>query len=222
MSVATRLAEVRERIDAAARAARRNPTDITLVAVTKEIALDPIREALAAGATDLGENRAQELVPKAEALAGSTPAPRWHFIGRLQRNKVRALAPHVALWQSVDRDELVDTIAQHAPGAAVLVQVNVAGEVQKGGCEPALVPALVARAHDRGLRVEGLMTVPPQSADPRPHFADLRTLTETLGLRGCSMGMSGDYEIAVAEGATIVRVGSAIFGPRPGSPAARR
>jgi len=222
VTVAARLAEVRERIDAAARAAQRDPADITVVAVTKEIALDPIRDALAAGATDLGENRAQELVPKAEALAASTPAPRWHFIGRLQRNKVRALARHVALWQSVDRDELVDAIAQHAPGAAVLVQVNVAGEVQKGGCEPGAVPALVARAHDCGLRVEGLMTVPPLDSDPRPHFAELRTLTETLGLGVCSMGMSGDYEIAVSEGATIVRVGSAIFGPRPGSPAARR
>lgn len=222
MSVAARLAEVRERITAAARAAHRNPDDITLVAVTKEIALDPIREALEAGATDLGENRAQELVPKAESLATASPVPRWHFIGRLQRNKVSALAPHVALWQSVDRDELVDAIARHAPGAAVLVQVNVAGEAQKGGCEPGSVPALVAHAQDRGLRVDGLMTVPPHGADPRPHFAQLRTLTETLGLRVCSMGMSGDYEIAVGEGATIVRVGSAIFGPRPGSPAARR
>jgi PLP dependent protein len=222
MSVAARLAEVRERIDAAARAAHRDPAGVTLVVVTKEVTLDPIREALAAGATDLGENRAQELVPKALELATSAPAPHWHFIGRLQRNKVSALARHVELWQSVDRAELLDAIARHAPAATVLVQVNVAGEVQKGGCEPGAVRALIAHGEESGLRVRGLMTVPPLNADPRPHFAELRTLTETLGLEVCSMGMSGDYEVAIAEGSTMVRVGSAIFGPRPGPPAVRR
>src|SRR5215471_17177197 len=119
----TGLAAVRARIADAAKAAGRDPADITLIAVSKEIDVDAIRAALAEGVTDLGENRAQELVAKAAAL-GELVA-RWHFIGRLQRNKVRALAPHVAMWQSVDRVELASAIAHAAPGAAVLVQVNV-------------------------------------------------------------------------------------------------
>ena len=194
-----------------------------LVAVSKEVGLDAIRTALAAGVTDLGENRAQELVPKAEAIAGDARyTPRWHFIGRLQRNKVRSAAAHVALWQSIDREDVAREVARRSPGAAVLVQVNVAGEPQKGGCEQAAVAALVDFCRALGCRVEGLMTVPPEAGDPRPVFATLRRLTDDLGLSECSMGMSGDYEVAIAEGATMVRVGSAIFGPRPSSGDARR
>jgi pyridoxal phosphate enzyme (YggS family) len=214
------LAAVRARIDAAARAAGRDPADVTLVAVSKEIAVDSIRAALEQGVTDLGENRAQELIAKAETL-GSLVA-RWHFIGRLQRNKVRALAPHVALWQSVDRSELAHAIAGVAPGACVLVQVNVGEEPQKGGCKPSETAQLVADAQAVGLVVQGLMTVPPATGDPRPHFAHLRALTDELELRVCSMGMSSDFEDAIREGSTMVRVGSAIFGPRPGAADARR
>ena len=226
MTVPEQLAAVRERIAVSARASGRPPDAVTLVVVTKEVGIDAIREALGAGATDLGENRAQELVPKAEAIARDAPrtpdTPRWHFIGRLQRNKVRAAAPHVTLWQSIDREDLAREVAHRAPGAAMLVQVNVAGEPQKGGCEPNAVSALVDVCRVLGCRVEGLMTVPPASGDPRPVFARLRRMTDDLGLSVCSMGMSGDFEIAIAEGATMVRVGSAVFGPRPGSGGARR
>jgi len=223
VTTADRLASVRARVDAAARASGRSPEAVTLVVVTKEVDLDAIRSVLAAGATDLGENRAQELVPKAEAIArDAVHAPRWHFIGRLQRNKVRAVASHVALWQSIDREDVAREVAHRAPGAAMLVQVNVAGEPQKGGCAPHTVSALIDECRVLGCRVEGLMTVPPAPADPRPVFARLRQMTDDLGLSVCSMGMSGDFEIAIAEGATMVRVGSAVFGPRPGSGGARR
>jgi pyridoxal phosphate enzyme (YggS family) len=223
VTIGERLAAVRERVDAAARESGRSPEAVTLVVVTKEVDVEAIRSALDAGATDLGENRAQELVPKAEVIAlDAAHRPRWHFIGRLQRNKVRAVAPHVALWQSIDREDVVREVAHRAPGAAMLVQVNVAGEPQKGGCEPNAVSALVDVCRVLGCRVEGLMTVPPASGDPRPVFARLRRMTDDLGLSVCSMGMSGDFEIAIAEGATMVRVGSAVFGPRPGSGGARR
>ena len=116
--------------------------------------------------------------------------------------------------QSVDRTELGVEIARHAPGARVLVQVNVAGEEQKGGCPPTELPALVDSLTDLGLTVEGLMTVPPLIGDPRPHFAALRDLANRLGLATLSMGMSGDFEAAIAEGSTLVRIGRAVFGPR--------
>jgi hypothetical protein len=218
--IAGRLEEVRERIAAAARTTGREPQAVTLVVVTKEIGLDAVGEAIAAGAVDLGENRAQDLVARAQALAD--PALRWHFIGRLQRNKVRAAAPFVSLWQSIDRADLAAEVGRRAPGASVLVQVNVTGESQKGGCAPADAPALVDACETHACRVQGLMTVPPAVGDPRPVFARLRRMTDDLGLVTCSMGMSGDYEAAVAEGATMVRVGSAIFGPRPGPGDARR
>jgi pyridoxal phosphate enzyme (YggS family) len=223
--IAERLAEVRERIATAARSAGRGPETVTMVVVTKEVDVDRVRAARAAGAVDLGENRTADLVAKAEAIGSSgdlDDAPRWHFIGRLQRNKVRAAAPYVALWQSIDREELAAEVGRRAPGAAVLVQVNVVGEPQKGGCAPAETPALVDACRAHGCRVDGLMTVPPLAGDPRPVFGRLRQMTDDLGLRVCSMGMSGDYEVAIAEGATMVRVGSAVFGPRPGAANARR
>ena len=220
MNVGGNLASVRARIADAARGAGRDPDAVTLVVVTKEVGVAAIATAVAAGARDLGENRAQDLVPKAEALTGI--GARWHFIGRLQRNKVRAVAPHVHLWQSVDREELAAEIGRRAPGAAVLVQVNVAGEVQKGGCPPESIGPLADAAREHGCDVQGLMTVPPAAGDPRPAFDRLRALTDKFGLAVCSMGMSGDFEIAIAAGATMVRVGTAIFGPRPGPADARR
>jgi pyridoxal phosphate enzyme (YggS family) len=211
--IATCLAEVRKRISRAAREAGRDPNDVQLVAVSKEASVAAVRDAISAGQRDFGENRAQELVAKAEALADA--APNWHFIGRLQRNKVKHIAGVVALWQSVDRIELGELIARHAPGAHVLVQVGVGGDHTKGGCDPAEAEALAGRLAGLGLAVEGLMTVPPHHDDPRPYFASLRELAARLGLHTLSMGMSGDYEAAVAEGATLVRVGTAVFGARP-------
>jgi pyridoxal phosphate enzyme (YggS family) len=224
--VAERLTEVRERVAAAARSAGREPDSVILVVVTKEVGIAGVRAAIAAGASELGENRAQELVAKAEAVtADDAPGAsrvRWHFIGRLQRNKVRAVAPHVALWQSIDRADLAAEVGRRSPGAAVLVQVNMTGEVQKGGCAPDETDALVQTCRAQGCLVEGLMTIPPAVGDPRAVFARLRRMTDDLGLGVCSMGMSGDFELAIAEGATMVRVGGAIFGPRPGVGGARR
>ena len=210
----SRVAAVRDRIAGAARTAGRDPDEITLVAVSKEVDVDAVIAAFGAGQRDFGENRAQELERKVEALSGLVPAvdPVWHFIGRLQRNKIKAIAPAVTVWHSVDRAELGTAIARHSPGARVLVQVNVAGEEQKGGCRPEGAGALVAALAGLGLAVEGLMTVPPHVGDPRPYFASLRELAQRLGLGALSMGMSGDFEAAIAEGATVVRVGTAIFG----------
>jgi uncharacterized pyridoxal phosphate-containing UPF0001 family protein len=152
----------------------------------------------------------------AEIGATEGVAPRWHAIGRLQRNKVRDLAPHVHLWQSVDRPELGAAIARHAPGARVLVQVGATGEEGKGGCPPEQVPGLVDALVALGLDVRGLMTVGPTDpdADPRPGFDLVAALAGRLGLAEVSMGMSGDIEAAVAAGSTMVRVGTALFGPR--------
>jgi pyridoxal phosphate enzyme (YggS family) len=208
--VGAAVALVRERITAAAARAGRAPEDVTLVAATKTVDPARVTEVVAAGVPDVGENRAQELLTKTE-VAGA----RWHFLGQLQRNKVAALAPWVTLWQSVDREALGAAIARHAPGARVLVQVNVGAEPQKGGCATGDVAPLVDALRALDLDVAGLMAVPPQHDDPRRWFAALRELGGRLGLPELSMGMTGDYEIAVEEGATFVRVGRALFGERP-------
>ncbi len=214
-SVAEGLDRVRERITAAGG----DPDAVTVVAVTKAFAVDAVEAALAAGAVHLGENYAQELVAKAEALDAAI-RPVWHFIGGLQRNKVRAIAPHVALWESVDRASLGAEIAKRAPGARVLVQVDISDEDTKGGCPPDEAPDLVAALAALGLDVAGLMGIAAagDTGRARSQFARLAALRADLGLAELSMGMSADLEAAVAEGATIVRVGSALFGPRPPHP----
>jgi hypothetical protein len=206
------VASVRERIAAAATRAGRDPASITLVAATKTVAAARVRAVVESGVVDVGENRAQELLAKAPACA-DLPV-RWHFLGQLQRNKVRALAPHVTWWHTVDRLALGDELARRAPGASALVEVNLGGEPQKGGCAPGEVAALVDDLTDLGVQVRGLMTVPPDDGEPRRWFAALHELSVTLGLAELSMGMSGDYEVAVEEGATMVRVGRALFGTR--------
>lgn len=222
LTLADRLAEVRRRIASVAA----EPDRVRLVAVTKGFGVDVVRAALAAGLVDVGESYVQELVAKASEIdhgldgiaPGEVVAPRWHFIGRLQRNKVRKAAPFVTLWHSVDRLRLGAEIARWAPGAAVLVQVNTSGEESKGGCPPPMAAGLVDGLVDLGLDVQGLMTIapagPPEGA--RAAFTTARELRDRLGLSELSMGMSGDLEVALAEGATIVRVGSGLFGPRPG------
>jgi pyridoxal phosphate enzyme (YggS family) len=210
--------EVRGRIAAAAARAGRDPAAVTLVAATKTVDVARVAAAVGAGVVDLGENRAQELVAKAPAPQLTGARVRWHFLGRLQRNKVRMLAPWVSCWQSVDRRELGEAIAHRVPGARILVEVDLAGEPAKGGCTPADAPGLADRLRDLGLDVAGLMAVPPAGDDPRPWFARLRDLGSRLGVAELSMGMSGDYEAAVEEGATMVRVGRALFGDRPASP----
>jgi len=200
------------RVEAAARRVGRDPASVRIIAATKTVPVDRIREVLAAGCTDLGENRAQELLAKAPELADA--APLWHFIGSLQRNKVKALAPWVRCWHTLDRESLVADLAGRAPGARVLVEVNLAAEPQKGGCPPEALGPLVASARRAGLDVVGLMTVPPRGVDPRPWFAELVARAEALGLPERSMGMSEDFEVAVEEGATIVRLGRTLFGDR--------
>ncbi len=197
-----------------------DPAAVTLLAVTKGFGPEVALAAASAGLGDLGENYAQELVAKAPVLADAGHEVRWHAIGRLQRNKVRSLAGVVALWQTVDRLDLGREIAKRAPGAAVLVQVNVSEEPQKGGCAPAETADLVAALVDSGLDVAGLMTVGRTGSpdEARAGFALLRRLADDLDLSVRSMGMSGDLDAAVAEGSTMVRVGSALFGPRPAVP----
>lgn len=214
-TVAERLADVRARVGSAARRAGRPADTVRLVAVSKGIATEPIVEALDAGLSDFGESRAQELLAKAHDPALGARAPAWHFVGRIQRNKVAGLAPVVTLWQSVDRVEVGEAIARRAPGARILVEVNVSADPAKGGCPPDEAPALVESLGGAGLVVEGLMTVPALGPDPRPAFAALREIAGRLGLAELSMGMSDDFEVAVEEGSTMIRVGRALFGPRP-------
>jgi pyridoxal phosphate enzyme (YggS family) len=220
------LAEVRGRIAAAARRSGREPDAVTLIGVVKTLPSDSIAAAVSLGLRDLGENRVQE----AEQHQHGVPrrAARWHMIGHLQRNKVGRALELFDLVHGVDDVTLGETISRRASGAGrvmpVLVEVNVSGEASKFGVAPQGLPALLERlAAMPGLDVRGLMTVgapvPPQEA--RRGFAQLRGLRDAGGralgrpLPELSMGMSGDYEVAVEEGATMVRVGTAIFGARP-------
>ena len=217
--VAGRAAEVRDRIAGAGGDVGR----VRVVAVTKGFGPEAVAAAAGAGLLDVGENYAQELVAKAEALAGrdreegGAQEVRWHMLGTVQRNKVRRLAPLVALWQAVDRVAAGEAIAGHAPGAAVLVEVTLAGGAHRGGCAEGQVPALIAALGDLGLDVRGLMAVgppgPPEGA--RAGFRRLAKMAADLGLPELSMGMTDDLEVAVQEGATMVRVGRGLFGPRP-------
>jgi pyridoxal phosphate enzyme (YggS family) len=207
------LAQVKERIAGACRRAGRREGSVQLVAVSKTQPVDRLREAQAAGQKAFGENYAQELREKAGAL----PGVEWHFIGALQTNKARLVAGRAALIHTCDRLALAKELSKRAAGEQrVLLEVNVGREPQKGGALPEDVPALLAQVRALpGLRCEGLMCIPPAEGDPRPHFRALRELAERLSLPELSMGMSADYETAIEEGATIVRVGTAIFGARP-------
>ena len=209
MSVAERVAALRARL----------PPGVTLVAVSKTQPASAIREAYAAGQRHFGENYAQEWREKAEALA-DLPGLTWHFVGALQTNKVKVLAGRVGFVHTVDRLELARELSKRyaAAGAVakVFLEINLAGEAQKAGCPPEAAPALLEAVRALpGLEAVGLMCIPPPEDDPVPHFRALRALRDRLGLRDLSMGMSGDWERAVAEGATFVRVGSALFGARP-------
>jgi PLP dependent protein len=220
--VASRWREVRARVDAACVKAGRSPADVTVVAVSKFHPAEAIAAAVAAGVRDLGENYAQELAAKQTSI---TVPVAWHYIGRLQRNKAKLVAGKVALIHAVDSAELAVELDRRAGVLQpVLVAVNVAGEESKGGVTPDGAAALIAAidALPR-LRCDGLMTMPPPVDDPesaRPHFAALRALRDRLAtparpLPFLSMGMSDDFEVAIAEGATHVRIGTSIFGPRP-------
>jgi pyridoxal phosphate enzyme (YggS family) len=207
--IAERLAAVRAGV----------PPGVTLVAVSKTQPSEAIRAAYAAGQRDFGENYAQEWRAKADALADLDGLV-WHFIGGLQTNKAKYLAGRAAFVHTVDREELARELSRRyaAKGAVVraFLEVNVAEEPQKAGCAPADAARLadVVRALP-AIDLRGLMCIPPAEGDPRPWFAALRELAARLGLPDLSMGMSGDWRTAIDEGATYVRVGSAIFGARP-------
>jgi PLP dependent protein len=225
-AIAANLADVRARIAAAERSAGRAPGSVRLVAVSKKMIADDIRAALAAGQRVFGESYGQELRDKRATLAAEATPPEWHFIGPLQSNKVKYVAGQTALIHAVDSPALLEAIEARGAPQACLVQVNVAREAQKRGVAPADLPALLDRfAALTHVRCEGLMVIPPLGASPedaRPHFAALRALREReaarprphVDLQELSMGMSADVEIAIAEGATLVRVGTAIFGDR--------
>ncbi len=204
--VRERVAEARERIAQAAKRAGRDPAEVELLAAVKYVALDELGTLATAGLTLLGENRAQELVAKAAAYPGAFT---WDFIGHLQSRKVKDVAPRVRYIHSVASDSVLAQLARHP--ATVLVEVNVAGEASKSGIAPAELAAFVERCP---VPVAGLMTMPPtveRAEQNRPHFAALRELAAAHGLRHLSMGTSQDYEVAVEEGATIVRLGSTLY-----------
>jgi len=227
-TVAANLARVRERIAAAC--LRRGPgPEPTLIGVSKRQPVAALRAALAAGLGDLGENYAQELQAKQAAPELQGLPVRWHFIGALQSNKARLVVGH-ALIHTLDRPSLVTALAARARALGtvqdVLVELNLGGEAQKAGVAPAGLPALfdAIAAEGGALRCRGLMLIPPADGPEatRPYFAALRELAARgaggrphIELGELSMGMSGDFEVAIAEGATMVRVGTAIFGERP-------
>ncbi len=234
-AIRANLARVRENIAGAACRAGRDPGDVRLVAVTKLVPPELVALAVRDGVRDLGENRVQEGVGKRQALETTHPdlgaTVRWHLIGHLQTNKAARAVRHFDLLHSVDSLRVAEAISAAVPRgrpAAILVQVNVAGEKTKSGAPPAAVAGLV-RDISRlpGLSVQGLMTIAPLAADPedvRPVFRRMTALAreiDTLGLPGVSMellsmGMSQDYEVAISEGANVVRIGMAVFGPRGG------
>jgi hypothetical protein len=219
LDIRANLGRVQEAIARACARAGRSPDHLLLIAVSKTVDAERIRRAVAAGVAALGENRVQEAREKIEALGRPVP---WHLIGSLQTNKAKDAARLFDWIHSVDRLELARELSRRAHGAErtldVLLQVNLGDEPQKGG----VAPAEVKRLHEAvaglpGLRVRGLMAIPPatESAErARPYFRRLRELREELGLEHLSMGMSADFEVAIEEGATMVRVGTAIFGPR--------
>ncbi|MES2754692.1 MAG: YggS family pyridoxal phosphate-dependent enzyme [Pseudomonadota bacterium] len=218
-SAAARLADVKATIAKAEGLARRPTGATTLIAVSKTQSADAIRPLITAGQRDFGENRVQETATKWPGLRAETPDLRLHLIGQLQSNKA---ADAVALFDaihSVDRPSLVDALAAALAGSArqpdCFIQVDLGAEAQKGGCAPADLAALLARAGVVGLPVAGLMTLPPAGLEPAPYFALLAKLARDHGLAGLSMGMSGDYPTAVTLGASHVRVGTALFGARP-------
>ena len=210
-TVLERLAQVSARIAATGR----NPDEVAIVAVTKGFGVEACREALAAGLHMLGENRVQEALPKMTEV----PSARWNLIGHLQTNKVKQAAGRFALIQSVDSARLAEAIARQAPDQAVLVEVNIAREAQRSGVSPGEALELITTVSSL-LDLQGLMGMGPSQGDPAPAFHELRLLHDEAeqrlgkGLPILSMGMSGDFEAALAAGSTMLRLGQALFGPR--------
>ena len=217
--VATGVERVRERIAGACDRAGRDPASVTLVAVTKGHPVEAVRAGYEAGMRHFGENRIQEALPKIEKAAAAGIEATWHLVGHLQSNKAKAAASAFDVIHSVDSARLLARLDTPAPVPRdVLLQVNVAAEPQKQGVAPEEVGALVDAAREAAsLRLRGLMTIAPIASNPeevRPVFRALRALAERFELPQLSMGMTDDFEVAIEEGATLVRVGRAIFGER--------
>ena len=212
---ATRLANVREQIARSARAARRKPEDVTLVAVTKQRPIADIEALIAAGATDFGENRVQEAADKWPPLRDAHPGLKLHMIGQLQSNKAEQAVGLFDVIHSLDRPSLLDSLVKAGEKAgrfpAVYLQVNIGAEEQKGGVVIDELPAFLEQIRASPLPLAGLMGMPPLGQQPGPYFALLAELARRHGVSGLSMGMSADYPTAVMLGATVVRVGSALF-----------
>lgn len=222
-TVAARVADVRRRVAAAAERSDRSPSNITVIAVSKTFDDEAVRRVRDAGLSDFGESQAQALSARQDA--DPPLAVRWHFVGRLQRNKVPQVTGIATLIHSVDRLSVARSIADHASRNGtvqrVLAQVNISEDPAKGGFAVDETAAAVAKIRDfPGISVQGLMTIPALDADPAPAFARMRQLRDDLRshfpeVLHLSMGMSQDFETAIEHGATLVRVGTAIFGPRP-------
>jgi len=218
-SIADNLQRIRERIAGACARAGRDPASVTLVAVSKFHPAESVTEALAAGQASFGENRVQEAAAKFPPLRAAHPALRLHLIGALQTNKARDAVRVADVIESLDRPKLAaalaEAMAKEKRHPRLLVQVNIGREPQKAGIDPDAVADFVAECREaHGLPMEGLMCIPPAADDPAPHFARMAEMAARLGLHTLSMGMSGDFEAAIAAGATHVRVGTAIFGER--------
>jgi len=218
IDVAANLAAVRARIARAAERARRDPAGVRLIAVSKTMPAALVRAAIDAGATDVGENYVQEASAKRATVGDGA---HWHLIGHLQRNKAARAVETFDCIQTIDSPALAAAVARHAAAAGrtmrVLLEVKLGGEASKSGVPPADLPALLDAARVSALVVDGLMTVPPpgEPEAARPHFRALRELAARHGLRELSMGMTDDFEVAIEEGATMIRIGRAIFGARP-------
>lgn len=206
--VALRVQQIRSEISQA------SSSPVAIIAVTKTFGHDAIRAAVAAHCDAVGENYAQEVLAKVAEAPIGLPL---HFIGAIQSNKVRQLAPYISVWQGVDRFSVISEIGKRAPGAEILLQVNTTQEVSKSGARPDEVESLLAAGQEAGLVVRGLMTIGPTSGDKSETeraFLSLRSLADSLHLPDCSMGMSDDYLLAVECGSTMIRIGSRLFGPR--------
>jgi pyridoxal phosphate enzyme (YggS family) len=226
VGIAENLRSVRQRVAAACERAGRSPDEVTIVGVSKTFPPPLVVEACRAGLSDIGENRVQEAAEKIPAVEALGPRPRWHLVGHLQTNKVKTALGLFDIIHSVDSLRLAEFISRHAGSLPlreagslpVLLEVNVTGEGSKFGLKPEETGwALERTVRLPGLAVKGLMTVAPLVEDPeevRPVFRELRRLRDALGLRDLSMGMTDDFEVAIEEGATMVRIGRAIFGSR--------
>lgn len=218
--IAANLKDVRARLHQAAKYANRRDTDVSLIAVSKTHDAEAVEAAIAAGQLVFGENRVQEAASKFPALRAAHPGLELHLIGPLQSNKVKDAVALFDVIHTLDRKSLAEALSKEinrAGGKAprLFVQVNTGEEPQKAGIAPTEALAFISRCRDHwGLHVDGLMCIPPVDDEPAPHFALLRKLAVQAGVKELSMGMSHDFEIAVTLGATLVRVGSAIFGAR--------